>query len=409
MYSSKVYYDKKMTHVWGFAEISSLVDVLETNGYSTKILDGSSSPVNNISAIIDEDNNPLLSVEFVKREPGYHIIRAKVGGMSCASCARSIETAFTAVRGIKLVRVALISQKVEITADIDVIDIQLILDKITGIGYTARLLEVLPVESAPAKELRLKVIGKNLSQEVMSDIERSLLNLNGVKLVNFQSSPDNLITVLMAEYTGASEGGQSAAVGPRDIVDFLTTKNICTELAAISASSDVEADSDDLKSWTRLLCVSLLLGLPVTALHTLQTNFADFKVYLDEDYTGVCRHGVTLGQSIMLVLNFPLQFGVGYKFYRSAFLGALHGHFGMDCLVVAGTTVTFVYSIVQICFACITAVRAKHVFFEASGMLLMFVTLGKFLESYAKGKTLSAINRQIMTSLTHTSTNSNLH
>ena len=71
--------------------------------------------------------------------------------------------------------------------------------------------------------------------------------------------------------------------------------------------------------------------------------------------------------------------------------GALHGSFGMDCLVVVGTTVTFVYSCVQLSLACNTGEPTKHVFFEASGMLLMFVTFGKYLEAYAKGKTVSAI------------------
>ena len=63
----------------------------------------------------------------------------------------------------------------------------------------------------------------------------------------------------------------------------------------------------------------------------------------------------------------------------------------MDCLVVVGTTVTFVYSCVQLSLACSTGEPTNHVFFEASGMLLMFVTFGKYLEAYAKGKTVSAI------------------
>lgn len=65
----------------------------------------------------------------------------------------------------------------------------------------------------------------------------------------------------------------------------------------------------------------------------------------------------------------------------------------MDCLVVTGTTVTFVYSCVQLTRACQTGEPTKHVFFEASGMLLMFVTFGKYLEAYAKGKTVSAITK----------------
>ena len=42
----------------------------------------------------------------------------------------------------------------------------------------------------------------------------------------------------------------------------------------------------------------------------------------------------------------------------------------MDCLVVTGTSVTFIYSIVQLSLACETGVPTTHVFFEASGELL---------------------------------------
>ena len=81
--------------------------------------------------------------------------------------------------------------------------------------------------------------------------------------------------------------------------------------------------------------------------------------------------------------------------------GALHGSFGMDCLVVVGTTVTFVYSCVQLSLACSTGEPTNHVFFEASGMLLMFVTFGKYLEAYAKGKTVSAITNLLSMQPSH--------
>ena len=81
--------------------------------------------------------------------------------------------------------------------------------------------------------------------------------------------------------------------------------------------------------------------------------------------------------------------------------GALHGSFGMDCLVVTGTTVTFVYSCVQLTLACRTGEPTKHVFFEVSGMLLMFVTFGKYLEAYAKGKTVSAITNLLSMQPSH--------
>jgi P-type Cu+ transporter len=107
----------------------------------------------------------------------------------------------------------------------------------------------------------------------------------------------------------------------------------------------------------------------------------------------VCHSSITRNQLLMAALNTPLQFIVGYRFYRGAFLSALHGSFGMDCLVVTGTTITFVYSALQFFFACYSGSTSEsvHMFFETSGMLLMFVTIGKYIEAYAKGATASAM------------------
>ena len=62
---------------------------------------------------------------------------------------------------------------------------------------------------------------------------------------------------------------------------------------------------------------------------------------------------------------------------------------------------TFIYSMVQLTYACNSGIPTTHVFFEASGMLLMFVTFGKFIESYAKGKTVSAITNLLRMQPSH--------
>jgi hypothetical protein len=47
---------------------------------------------------------------------------------------------------------------------------------------------------------------------------------------------------------------------------------------------------------------------------------------------------------------------------------------------------------VQVSLACHSHVPTKHVFFETTGMLLMFVTIGKFIEAYAKRRSFAAIS-----------------
>ncbi|KAE8974479.1 hypothetical protein PF005_g23218 [Phytophthora fragariae] len=65
---------------------------------------------------------------------------------------------------------------------------------------------------------------------------------------------------------------------------------------------------------------------------------------------------------------------------------------GMDFLVVAGTTISYTYSFVSMVGSALHENYKSHHFFESSAMLLTFVTLGKYMESMAKGKTADALS-----------------
>ena len=92
----------------------------------------------------------------------------------------------------------------------------------------------------------------------------------------------------------------------------------------------------------------------------------------------------------MWILATPVQFWVARRFYRSAWLGMKHRRFGMDFLVVLGTTVAYIASAVSVMRMAIWGVEAMP-FFEASALLLTFVVMGKLLETMAKGKTTDAL------------------
>ena len=77
--------------------------------------------------------------------------------------------------------------------------------------------------------------------------------------------------------------------------------------------------SDDLMAWSRLLVAAVILGVPVMALHMMSMYSSAVRGLVMRP--ALCRGGVTAGQVIMVALNVPLQFGVGYRFYRSAILG----------------------------------------------------------------------------------------
>ena len=86
------------------------------------------------------------------------------------------------------------------------------------------------------------------------------------------------------------------------------------------------------------------------------------------------------------VLSTPIQFVVGWPFYRNSFTAMRVGSANMDVLVVLGTTAAYLYSMVGFLF-----LNLDHPFWESSAALLSFILLGRYLEARAKGKASAAI------------------
>ncbi len=113
-----------------------------------------------------------------------------------------------------------------------------------------------------------------------------------------------------------------------------------------------------------------------------------------------------LGHENMLTFAFtqfllllPVIF-VNFKFFRVGFKTLFHGSPNMDSLIALGSTASTVYGIVAIYrigwgmghgdvdFA---HMAAMDLYFESAAMILTLITLGKYFEARAKGKTTDAI------------------
>ncbi|MFN2145409.1 MAG: copper-translocating P-type ATPase, partial [Anaerolineales bacterium] len=93
---------------------------------------------------------------------------------------------------------------------------------------------------------------------------------------------------------------------------------------------------------------------------------------------------------LMAVLATPVQFYVGWQYYRGAFKSLRSGSANMDVLVAMGSSVAYLYSI-----PVLLGYLPGHVYFETSAMIITLIRIGKFLEARAKGQTSEAIKKLI--------------
>ena len=89
------------------------------------------------------------------------------------------------------------------------------------------------------------------------------------------------------------------------------------------------------------------------------------------------------------VLATPVQFVLGARFYKAAWLALRNGSGNMDLLVALGTTAGWALSVWLWLSAAPGAM--PHLYFEGSALVITLVLLGKWLEAGAKRQTTSAI------------------
>lgn len=100
---------------------------------------------------------------------------------------------------------------------------------------------------------------------------------------------------------------------------------------------------------------------------------------------------------IMWVLATPIVFWSGRSFFINAWKQIRHGSTTMDTLVSLSTGIAYIFSLFNTLFPEFWHSRGlhAHVYFEASGVVIALVLLGRLLEEGAKANTSSAIKKLI--------------
>ena len=89
-----------------------------------------------------------------------------------------------------------------------------------------------------------------------------------------------------------------------------------------------------------------------------------------------------------LALATPVQFILGWRFYKAGFKSLMAGVGNMDLLVALGTSSAYGLSV----YLMLTSVHAQHeLYFEGAAVIICMVLLGKWLEARAKRQTSEAI------------------
>ena len=130
----------------------------------------------------------------------------------------------------------------------------------------------------------------------------------------------------------------------------------------------------EIRQMTGLFIVSAIFSLPFLLMMVLMF------VAPDAHLTHLLHTGWW-----QLILSAPVQFIIGWRFYKGAVLSLLNRSPNMDVLVSLGTTAAWGYSAYNV------FTGGDHLYFESAVLIITLILLGKLLETRARGKTSAAI------------------
>lgn len=158
-----------------------------------------------------------------------------------------------------------------------------------------------------------------------------------------------------------------------------------------SAQLESLAKTREIQQWRKAFFFALSFAIPVFLISMI---FPMCLPWLDFGSMPLLIPGLYLGDVVCLLLTIPVQFGVGKRFYVSAFKSIRHRSPTMDVLVVLGTSAAFFFSVAAMLVSVLSAPHTRPAtVFDTSTMLITFITLGRYLENRAKGQTSKALSR----------------
>lgn len=159
-------------------------------------------------------------------------------------------------------------------------------------------------------------------------------------------------------------------------VDSLLKKVESLGYSAIEHDSNKQSETEkkqkeQIRNLKNRFILSVILSLPL--FYGMVTHFSLLSF--------MPMPHILMDRYVQMTIAFPVQFLIGFPFYKSAYRALRNGSANMDVLVVIGTSAAYGYSIL-----------GKDLYFETSAVLITFILGGKWIEHYAKGKSSDGIN-----------------
>ncbi|WP_257252480.1 heavy metal translocating P-type ATPase [Endozoicomonas sp. SESOKO3] len=286
-------------------------------------------------------------------------IQLALSGVNCAGCVGKIEKSLKGVAGVNTASVNFVDKTAMVEGSAEPSSL---ISALKNAGFEA---EVMPGDSE--RQFSIPTIH---CASCVSKIESALLEVPGVESAS----------VNLADKICSVQGRPEAGV----ILKALESAGYPGTLLTPDSDIQLRQEQEDKKQYRHLLkhtVIALGLGIPLM-LWGVVTGEMSVNTPFQQLAWGI------VGLATLFILVFS-----GKHYFTGMWKALKHGNTNMDTLIAIGTGIAWLYSMVVVLFPHLLPSAARHVYFEASAMIIGLINLGHALELRAKGKTSQAIKR----------------
>ena len=279
--------------------------------------------------------------------------RIHISGMTCTTCAATIEKGLAETPGVERANVNFASEEASVEYDPTKADLTRIKDTIAQLGYgTLTRKSIFPV-------------GGMTCASCVARVEKALNDVPGVISANVNLASEKATVEYTEEVKSADLRSAVKEAGYELGPETETLEDVTT-----AARREIRAIRD------RFIFAAAF------ALSIMALGWSPF--FVGKPY-------------LLWALATPVQFWAGWRFYRGAWGALRHRTADMNTLVAVGTSSAYLYSMVAVLFPGLFAAAGIEpgLYFDTSAMIITLILLGRFLETRARGQTSEAIKKLI--------------
>ncbi|MBO0200395.1 MULTISPECIES: heavy metal translocating P-type ATPase [Vibrio] len=331
----------------------------------------------------------VSSIESLGYQAGNHY-ELHLSGLSCGGCVRKLSSLLESNQDVISFEAS--TTHLEIRT---LLSEQQVIDLIATLGYTANLDSVeVENESSPETEqvekqsnikdtqvppasIQLQMLIQGMTcASCVSSVEKALTNVEGVEKAQ----------VNLAEQSALVFASQDSDDLLNAIVESVKQAGYQAEIlqdAATQQEKQAQQQRQQQKRFKLDAIAGLVVGAPLMIWGVAGGNMM------------IRNTNDQLAWGAIGIVCLLLLATAGKHFFSNAWLAATHKRATMDTLVALGTGAAWFYSMLVVIFPDWFPLASRHVYFEASAMIIGLISLGHYIEAKAKANTTRSLQALI--------------